>query len=455
MSTHAAGLEGRLVHLGIGNFARAHTLLATQRAGGWGVSVFTGRSAAMADALNAQGGRYGLVVRGPEEDDVEIIDVIDEAFAADDLAALQRLVADPLTAVVTLTITEKGYAAGTDPATSAPARLALALQARREAGVEEPIALVACDNLTGNGEVLREAVLAGLDEDQRAWFEDHVDVVSTMVDRITPAADPGAGDLVLERTGLADQVPVVTEPFSEWVIEDGFRGRRPAWEKAEGVQIVPDVSIHELRKLRLLNGAHTLMAYAGQVAGVERVDEAIAHPEVRALVEALWDEARSTLDLPAAVLAADTPPPGPRGRRPRPGHRPGRITALTGPSGAGKTTAVQVLLGLLEPEQGCAEVIAADGTAKLPVRALPVIAELGGPDKAPGEVSAVAAWTAWVTDRVRAGQEVADPQAEAIAAAAGLEDDRERVAALVALLPGATEDLPAAVRAEESRLPRP
>lgn len=423
MSTHAAGLEGRLVHLGIGNFARAHTLLATQRAGGWGVSVFTGRSAAMADALNAQGGRYGLVVRGPEEDDVEIIDVIDEAFAADDLAALQRLVADPLTAVVTLTITEKGYAAGTDPATSAPARLALALQARREAGVEEPIALVACDNLTGNGEVLREAVLAGLDEDQRAWFEDHVDVVSTMVDRITPAADPGAGDLVLERTGLADQVPVVTEPFSEWVIEDGFRGRRPAWEKAEGVQIVPDVSIHELRKLRLLNGAHTLMAYAGQVAGVERVDEAIAHPEVRALVEALWDEARSTLDLPADELDAYTAALEERFRNPRLADNLIRI--------------------------------AADGTSKLPVRALPVIAERGGPAQAPGEVSAVAAWTAWVTDRVRAGQEVADPQAEAIAAAAGLEDDRERVAALVALLPGATEDLPAAVRAEESRLPRP
>ena len=415
MSTHAAGLEGRLVHLGIGNFARAHTLLATQRAGGWGVSVFTGRSAAMADALNAQGGRYGLVVRGPEEDDVEIIDVIDEAFAADDLAALQRLVADPLTAVVTLTITEKGYAAGTDPATSAPARLALALQARREAGVEEPIALVACDNLTGNGEVLREAVLAGLDEDQRAWFEDHVDVVSTMVDRITPAADPGAGDLVLERTGLADQVPVVTEPFSEWVIEDGFRGRRPAWEKAEGVQIVPDVSIHELRKLRLLNGAHTLMAYAGQVAGVERVDEAIAHPEVRALVEALWDEARSTLDLPADELDAYTAALEERFRNPRLADNLIRI--------------------------------AADGTSKLPVRALPVIAERGGPAQAPGEVSAVAAWTAWVTDRVRAGQ--------AIAAAAGLEDDRERVAALVALLPGATEDLPAAVRAEESRLPRP
>ena len=423
MSAPSPSDEGRLVHLGIGNFARAHTLVATQRAGGWSVSAFTGRTAAMADALNAQDGQYGLIVRGAEDDEVSIVDVIDEVFPADDVDALVRLVADPFTAVVTLTITEKGYAAGNDPATSAPARLALGLKARREAGVTEPIALVSCDNLTGNGEVLREAVLAAADEDTRAWFEDHVDVVSSMVDRITPSADEGAADLVQERTGLADTVPVVTEPFTEWVVEDSFRGRRPEWEKA-GVQFTDDLEIHELRKLRLLNGAHTLMAYAGQVAGVERVDEAIGHREVRALVEQLWSEARATLDLPAADLDAYTDALEARFRNPRLADNLIRI--------------------------------AADGSVKLPVRALPVIAELGGPEKAPGEVAAVAAWTAWVTDRVRAGAEVKDPRADEIATAAAIEDPTERVTALLALLDvPAGDPLVAAVVAEELRLPRP
>ncbi|MGO2825844.1 MAG: mannitol dehydrogenase family protein [Brachybacterium alimentarium] len=423
MSAPSPSDEGRLVHLGIGNFARAHTLVATQRAGGWSVSAFTGRTAAMADALNAQRGQYGLIVRGAEDDEVSIVDVIDEVFPADDVDALVRLVADPFTAVVTLTITEKGYAAGNDPATSAPARLALGLKARREAGVTEPIALVSCDNLTGNGEVLREAVLAAADEDTRAWFEDHVDVVSSMVDRITPSADEGAADLVQERTGLADTVPVVTEPFTEWVVEDSFRGRRPEWEKA-GVQFTDDLEIHELRKLRLLNGAHTLMAYAGQVAGVERVDEAIGHREVRALVEQLWAEARATLDLPAADLDAYTDALEARFRNPRLADNLIRI--------------------------------AADGSVKLPVRALPVIAELGGPEKAPGEVAAVAAWTAWVTDRVRAGAEVKDPRADEIATAAAIEDPTERVTALLALLDvPAGDPLVAAVVAEELRLPRP
>ncbi|MGO1391685.1 mannitol dehydrogenase family protein [Brachybacterium alimentarium] len=423
MSAPSPSDEGRLVHLGIGNFARAHTLVATQRAGSWSVSAFTGRTAAMADALNAQRGQYGLIVRGAEDDEVSIVDVIDEVFPADDVDALVRLVADPFTAVVTLTITEKGYAAGNDPATSAPARLALGLKARREAGVTEPIALVSCDNLTGNGEVLREAVLAAADEDTRAWFEDHVDVVSSMVDRITPSADEGAADLVQERTGLADTVPVVTEPFTEWVVEDSFRGRRPEWEKA-GVQFTDDLEIHELRKLRLLNGAHTLMAYAGQVAGVERVDEAIGHREVRALVEQLWSEARATLDLPAADLDAYTDALEARFRNPRLADNLIRI--------------------------------AADGSVKLPVRALPVIAELGGPEKAPGEVAAVAAWTAWVTDRVRAGAEVKDPRADEIATAAAIEDPTERVTALLALLDvPAGDPLVAAVVAEELRLPRP
>lgn len=415
---------GRLVHLGIGNFARAHTLVATQQAGGWEVAVFTGRSPAMAEALNSQSGKYGLVVRGPERDEVEIIDVIDEAFAASDVEALDRLIADPFTAVVTLTITEKGYSAGNDPATSATARLAGALRARREAGITEPIALVSCDNLSGNGAVLKKAVLDAADEETRAWFDDHVDVISTMVDRITPSASEEEKDLVLRETGLADQVPVVTEPFTEWVVQDAFRGRRPEWEKA-GVQLTDDVELHELRKLRLLNGSHSLMAYAGQLAGCERVDQAIAHREVRALVETLWSEARSTLPLPEDELDAYTTALEERFRNPR------------------------LADALIR--------IAADGSEKLQVRALPVIAERGGPDKAPGAVAAVAAWTLWVTERSREGHEVADPRAEDIAQAAALEDDTARVTALVALLglEGETADaLVAKVAAEEKRLPR-
>ncbi|MFC0673624.1 mannitol dehydrogenase family protein [Brachybacterium hainanense] len=411
-------MSRRLVHLGIGAFARAHTLFYTARAGGWDVTVFTGRTPTIAQTLTAQGGEYGLVVRGPAEDAVERISVIDEAFAAEDLLALRRAVADPATSVVTLTITEKGYAAGTDPTTSAPARLAIALRARREAGVEEPIALVSCDNLVGNGEVLRTAVLAALDPETRDWFDAHVDVISTMVDRITPVAGEEEMALASERLGFHDRATVVTEPFSEWVIEDAFRGARPRWESA-GAQLVPDVAVHERRKLRLLNGAHTFLAYAGQLAGHEKVDAAVADAAVRRVVDELWAEARSTLDLPADELDAYT----------------------------------AALLERFENSRLADALIriAADGSVKLAVRILPVIAERGGPAQAPAGVAAVRAWTDWVTDQVRAGHRVADPQGEKIAAAAVLAEDAERVRALVDLLGGPVdaEELSAAVLAAE------
>lgn len=394
----------RLVHLGIGAFARAHTLTYTAQASGWDVAVFTGRGPEVARQLTAQDGVYGVVVRGPEGDEVQRVDVIDQAYPADDEQALAALVADPQTCVVTLTITEKGYGTGAEDST--PARLARALRARREAGVAEPIALVSCDNLVGNGQVLRAALEAECDPATRDWLADHVDVISTMVDRITPVAGDAERRISGEALGLpggVDQAAVVTEPFSEWVIEDRFRGRRPAWEHA-GAQLVADVAIHEKRKLRLLNGAHSLLAYAGQNAGHATVPEAIADPALRAQVEALWAEARETIDLPEAELTAYT-------------------EALL------ERFANRRLADALVR-------IAADGTEKLAVRTLPVIAERGGPEHSPGEVAAVRAWCGWVTDRVRDGQEVADPRAEQIAQAVTESDDRARVLALVSLIGG-------------------
>lgn len=415
----------RHVHLGIGNFARAHTLVHTADAGTWRVAAFTGRSPAMAETLAAQDGRYGLIVRGAEGDDVRLIDVIDEVHPGSDTDTLDRLIADPATRVVTLTITEKGYAAGNDPATSTPARLAQALQARRGAQVTEPIALVSCDNLTGNGEVLREALLSAVDalapdEEEagalREWCAEHVDIVSSMVDRITPAAAERDREVVREAIGMDDAAPVVTEPFHEWVLEDRFRGERPAWERA-GARFTDDVARHEKRKLRLLNGAHTLLAYAGQNAGHERVDQAIGDPELRTMVLSLWAEARRTLDLPEDELEQYT----------------------------------QALLERFENPRlaDALRRIAADGSAKLPVRVLRVIAELGGPHAAPGETAAVAAWARRMIDQVEGGIEVLDPRAEQIAAAVGRGERSEQVRALVDLLESAQVGVDAADLADE------
>ncbi len=291
-----------IVHLGVGAFARAHLAWYTQHATGepWGITAFTGRSPAAADALAAQDCRYTLVTRAADGDVAEVVDTIVAAHPGTDDTAWRRAVASPTTSIVTLTVTEAGYRAGSD----VPARLVDGLAARRAADGGR-IALVSLDNLTHNGDVLRDAVHAATaDPDLRAWIDDHVTFPSSMVDRITPATtdDDVAGLADLPGALPGDRVPVVAEPFVEWVLEDAFDGvDRPAWETA-GVRLVPDVTPFEQRKLWLLNGSHSLLASLGLLLGHETVAEAMADPRCRAAVEQLWDEAAAELPLPAAEV---------------------------------------------------------------------------------------------------------------------------------------------------------
>jgi fructuronate reductase len=156
--------------------------------------------------------------------------------------------------------------------------------------------LVSCDNMTENGHVLHDGVAALLDGGALAWFERDWSCPSTMVDRIVPATAPDDLDRLAARIGLRDEGAVVTEPFRQWVIEDRFAGARPRWDVG-GAQFVADVRPYESAKLRMLNGAHSALAYLGLGAGHEYVHQAVADPAVRAVVERLMlDEAAASLD---------------------------------------------------------------------------------------------------------------------------------------------------------------
>src|SRR3546814_471388 len=96
---------------------------------------------------------------------------------------------------------------------------------------------------------------------------------------------------------------VKTEPFTQWVIEDRFAGPRPDFA-ALGVQLTQDVAPWEEAKLRLLNGAHSGIAYLGGLAGIDYVHEVVATEDGRRFVEALWDEAEATLSPPPGLDVA-------------------------------------------------------------------------------------------------------------------------------------------------------
>jgi len=319
----------RHVHLGLGNFFRAHQAWYTTHAsdgGEWGIAAFSGRSAGLAARLAAQDGLYTLDTRAADGDHVEIIPAVVAAHAADDDAAWLGYFQDPAVVLVTSTVTEAGYLRGGDghldtehpdvaadlatlrtdtraAGRTAPVRLVAGLLARRTAGAGA-ITFVPCDNLQGNGAAVRAVVrdaAALLDPSLLEWIDEHVSFVTTMVDRITPRPTPADVALVREATGREDTVPVVTEPFTEWVLEGDFPAGRPRWEDA-GATFTDDIEPFETRKLYLLNGAHSLLAYAGPLRGHETVADAVTDPTCRAWIEAWWDEAVAHLTLPDADL---------------------------------------------------------------------------------------------------------------------------------------------------------
>ncbi len=415
----------RVVHLGLGGFFRAHQAWYTGAAPDaeqWGIAAFSGRSRGLADRLAAQDGLYTLIVRGPQTDEMTVQTAVAAAHAGTDLADWRDYFARPELAVVTLTVTEAGYlqgpdggldtgrddvradAAGGDPRTM-PGKLLAGFRARRAAG-GRPLAVVSCDNLPGNGAVLSRVVLDLAQAAEPAlagWIRDHVSFVTTMVDRITPhtteqdvAATPG------------DEVPVVTEPFTEWVLAGDFPSGRPAWDAA-GARFVTDVHPHEMRKLLLLNGGHTLLAYAGSARGHETIAEAVGDPECRAWLNQWWDEAVRYVPLPAAELTAYRAALLDRFANPRIRHRLAQI-------------------GM-------------DGSLKVPIRVLPVLRGERAAGRLPsGAVRILAAWLdhlhgvgAPVSDAGAKSYQDAGTAAGVVALLApDLADDRELIGAVAA-----------------------
>ncbi|MEV4342998.1 mannitol dehydrogenase family protein [Actinoplanes sp. NPDC049596] len=350
-----------IVHLGLGNFFRAHQAWYTAEAkDGWGIAAFTGRSPHAPDP------RYKLITRGPETDEISWPDAIRETHPGPDRATWEAKLAQKETAIVTLTVTEAAYA-GED----VPDRLTKGLAARREAG-SGPIAVVPCDNLPDNGAVVKRVVTEHArrtDPALAGWIDENVSFVSTMVDRITPASD------------RADEV--VTEPYHEWVLQGDFPAGRPAWEVA-GARFVDDVLPHEQRKLWLLNGGHSLLAYVGSARGLTTVAEAVADPECRALLETWWDEAAACLPLPAAEIRD---------------YRAALIERW-------ENARIRHLLAQ----------IAMDGSQKIPVRVLPVLRQTKEPK------AARAVLEAWLRHLHGAGAPVRDAGAARYAAATSVDE---------------------------------
>jgi fructuronate reductase len=411
-------LEPGIVHLGVGAFHRAHQAVYTEIAldqawGPWGICGVSLRRPEVRDRLAPQEGLYAVTERDGTGGRLQIIGCLRRLLVApEDPGAVVEAIAAPATAIVSLTVTEKGYCH--DPASgrldashpdvrhdlAEPARprsavgmLVAGLERRRRRQVAPPT-VMSCDNLPANGRTLRGlavALAARRDEALARWIEAEVAFPCSMVDRIVPATTAADIARIGEALGVDDAAPVVCEPFRQWVIEDRFAGPRPAWQLA-GAELVAEVAPYEEMKLRLLNGSHSAIAYLGCLAGFEHVFEAMAAPDFAAFVRGLMAEVAPTLQVPSDLDA----------------YQASLIARFANPALAHRTSQ-----------------IAMDGSQKLPQRLLNSIRDrLHAGASIDHLCLAVAAWIRYASGRDEQGRAiaVADPLARrfaAISAAAG------------------------------------
>lgn len=410
-------LKSGIVHLGLGAFFRAHGAAYTDSviAAGdtrWGIVGVSLKRPDQRDKLMPQDGLYTLVERDGGTLRARVIgSVVDVLVAPEHPEAVIARIANPETHIVSLTITEKGYCH--NPATgrldethpdivhdlaapvaprSAIGFLVASLARRRGTGAK-PFTILCCDNLPHNGKLVRGLVIdfaRRRDPALADWIASNGAFPSTMVDRIVPAAT--AIDLAdAERlTGLKDAAALSHEPFTQWVVEDAFvDGVRPAWD-AFGAQFVTDVAPFENMKLRLLNGAHSALAYLGYLGGHETIGDCVADPTYCAFAEKLWRD---------EIIPATPPPPG-----------------------VDLAVYAQQLLDRFSNSaiRHRTWQIAMDGSQKLPQRLLATItARLDAGAPIDGLALAVAAWMRYVGGIDEQGNpiDVRDPLAQALAAA--------------------------------------
>ncbi|EPN9526793.1 mannitol dehydrogenase family protein [Cronobacter malonaticus] len=329
---HRDALVARIVHLGFGAFHRAHQgvyadILAAEHGSDWGYCEINliGGEQQIAD-IRRQDNLYTVAEMSADAWRARVVGVVKNALHAqvDGLEAVFAALCEPQVAIVSLTITEKGYChspatgelmldhpliaadlAHPERPSSAVGVIVEALARRKAAGLAG-FSVMSCDNMPENGHVARNVVMAfarAVNTELAAWIEENVTFPSTMVDRIVPAVTPETLDKIEQLTGVSDPAGVACEPFRQWVIEDNFVAGRPAWEKA-GAELVRDVVPFEEMKLRMLNGSHSFLAYLGYLAGYQHINDCMEDMNYRRAAQALMlNEQAPTLRVQGVDLA--------------------------------------------------------------------------------------------------------------------------------------------------------
>jgi tagaturonate reductase len=324
-------LPERAVQFGTGAFLRGFVepfLDEANRAGRFnGRLVMVGSTGSGRDrVLGEQDGLYTLSVQGIDGGepvhDQRVIGCVSRALSArdewDDVLACAR---NPELQLVFSNTTEVGIVLDEgdrpdfSPPRSFPGKLTRFLYERARMfhfDLARGVVVLPCELIEDNGDRLREIVLAlairwKLDARFAAWIASAVPIPNTLVDRIVPGTPDATALLAAEsELGYRDGLLTVAEAYRLFVIQgnEALRARLP-FADLPGVTVTEDVAPYRERKVRMLNGAHTVIVPAAILCGCETVLEAVQHPLIgRFLHGAMMEEIVPTLDAPGSETYA-------------------------------------------------------------------------------------------------------------------------------------------------------
>jgi tagaturonate reductase len=251
---------------------------------------------------------YTVAVRGVQQgenvSETKVVSAISRVLAAQtQWNEILKLARNPKLQIIISNTTEVGLNYTEEsifqhPPQSFPAKLTAFLYERfRSVGGSKAkgMVVIPTELVTDNGLKLRDAVekLAKFNELGKLftkWLKFHVRFCNSLVDRIVTRPTDGARQALQQELGYEDELLTFTEPYHLWAIEGDDRVRETL-SFADGstpqVIIDEDINFYKERKLRVLNGTHTLTMPLGYLLGLETVADEMKHPAMSKFIELL------------------------------------------------------------------------------------------------------------------------------------------------------------------------
>lgn len=299
----------KILQFGTGNFLRGFADWMIQQANdkrNLDLGVVAVQSVSHDDSLQNQQGLFTIVERGfvngafrSAHQRIEVIQRVINTqtqfgqFLQEALnPALQLIISNTTELGIQFTEDDRPVS---EAAATFPGKLTQLLYQRFSRFPEQRLIILPCELIERNGDQLRECVLRYADHWQLGEaFKDYVRMhafCNTLVDRIVPGK-PADEETLMQEWGYRDTLITSCEPYHLWAVEapDWVQKQFPLHQVGINFLYADDLEYYRVRKVRILNGSHSVMAPVGYLAGIETVQQAMEHPVIGPFLQACLRE---------------------------------------------------------------------------------------------------------------------------------------------------------------------